>query len=78
MNTIEAPKAKRKFSQSCNSKQEFIDMIAELRELAHNETYDPERCQFGEKWHQGFYDGKWNAFDMILNELTKCPDTKTY
>lgn len=78
MNTIEAPKAKRKFSQSCKSKQEFVDMIAELRELADKETFDPNNLNATREWQDGFSKGKWNAFDMILSELTKCYDTKKY
>lgn len=77
MNIIEAPKTKRKFSQSCNSKQEFIDMIWEMREAAEKAKPDPESL-LSEERQIAFEDGKWSAFDWILMELAKSPDTKTY
>ena len=77
MNTIEAPKAKRKFSQSCNSKQDFIDMICEMREAAEKAKPDPE-CTWSEERQVGFQDGKWSAFDWMLMELAKSPDTRNY
>jgi hypothetical protein len=33
---------KRKFSQSCNSKQDFFDLLVELRDTAEKTQYDPE------------------------------------
>jgi len=77
MNTIEAPKAKRKFSQSCNSKQEFVDMIREMRDAAEKAKPDPE-CLLTEERQNAFNDGEWSAFDWILMELAKSPDTRTY
>lgn len=76
-NQIETPKAKRKFSQTCNSKQEFIDLIYELREIADKETFNPDSNTTRE-WQDGFSKGKWNAYDMILSEITKNYDTRTY
>lgn len=77
MQTIETPKAKKKFSQTCNSKQEFIDMIWEMREAAENAKLDPEST-WSEERQAAFQDGKWSAFDWILMELAKSPDTRTY
>ena len=77
MNTIEAPKTKRKFSQSCNSKQDFIDMIWEMREAAEKAKPDPEST-FSEERQVAFLNGRWSAFDWILMELAKSPDTRTY
>ena len=53
-------------------------MIAELRELADKETFDPNNLNATREWQDGFSKGKWNAFDMILSELTKCYDTRKY
>jgi len=77
MTTIEATKVKRKFSQSCDSKQDFIDMIWEMRDAAEKAKPDPE-CLLTEERQNAFNDGKWSAFDWILMELAKSPDTRTY
>lgn len=77
MNTIEAPKAKRKFSQSCNSKQDFIDMIWEMREAAEKAKPDTE-SPFSKDWQEGRFSGLAEAYDRILHELAKSPDTRTY
>jgi len=77
MTTIEAPKAKRKFSQSCDSKQDFIDMIWEMREAADNAKPDAE-SSFTKEWQEGRFSGLAEAYDRILHELAKSPDTRTY
>ena len=77
MNTIEAPKAKRKFSQSCNSKQDFIQMILEMREDAEEGKADPE-SSFSKEWQEGRFSGLAEAYDRIVHELAKSPDTRTY
>jgi hypothetical protein len=72
------PKSTRKFSQSCANKQEFIDLIIELREKANNHKYDPENLNSTKEEQQAFANGEWIAYDLILNEITKNYDTKTY
>jgi len=42
MQILEKPVAKRKFSQSCNNKQEFFDLLVELRDKAEKKQYNPE------------------------------------
>lgn len=77
MQIIDKPKSTRKFSQSCANKQEFIDLIIELRDKAEKKQYNPE-ISFSKEYQQGFGDGEWGAFDWLLNELAKSPDTRTY
>ena len=77
MTIIEAPKAKRKFSQSCNSKQDFIQMILEMREDAEEGKADPE-SPFSKEWQEGRFSGLAEAYDRIVHELSKSPDTRTY
>ena len=78
-NQIEAPKAKRKFSQTCNTKQDFIDLIHELNAVALKEKYDPNHAGCVSKdWQEGFKRGQSFAYDLILSELAKNHDSKSY
>lgn len=52
-------------------------MVWEMREAAEKENPDPE-CTWSKERQAGFQDGKWSAFDWILMELAKSPDTRTY
>ena len=68
---------KRKFSQSCNSKQDFFDLLVELRDTAEKTQYDPENT-FSKEYQQGFGDGKWSLLNCLIDELAKSPDTRSY
>lgn len=80
MQTIEQPKAKRKFSQSCANKQEFIDLLVELRDKAENRKYNPELSGpgFSQLEQEAYNNGECAAYDWLLYELAKSPDTNTY
>jgi hypothetical protein len=75
--TILPEKKKRKFSQSCNSKQDFFDLLIELRDNAERKQYDPEST-LSEEYQKAFADGQWSLLDYLVHELAKSPDTKTY
>jgi len=77
MQIIEKPTQKRKFSQSCNSKQEFFDLLVELRDKAEKKQYDPENT-FSREYQKGFGDGEWSVLDSLVHELAKSPDSRTY
>ena len=68
---------KRKFSQSCNSKQDFFDLLVMLRDAAEKKQYDPENT-FSKEYQQGFGDGKWSLLNSLIDELAKSPDTRSY
>jgi hypothetical protein len=75
--TIIPEKKKRKFSQSCNNKQEFFDLLVELRDKAEKKQYNPENT-FSKEYQDGFADGEWSLACYLIEELAKSPDTKTY
>jgi len=75
--TKSIPTTKRKFSQSCNSKQDFFDLLIELRDEAEKKQYDPENT-FSKEYQQGFGDGKWSVLNSLIDELAKSPDSRTY
>lgn len=77
MQPLEKPTAKRKFSSSCNTKSEFVDLILTLRDEAEKEKYNPNTYE-SIREHRAFQNGAWFAYDYLLNELTKCIDTKKY
>jgi hypothetical protein len=77
MQILEKPVAKRKFSQSCNSKQEFFDLLVELRDKAEKKQYNPENT-FSKEYQQGFGDGEWSVLNSLIDELAKSPDSRTY
>ena len=77
MQPLEKPIAKRKFSQSCNSKQDFLDLLIELRDKAEKKQYDPENT-FSREYQKGFGDGEWSVLDSLVYELVKSPDSRTY
>jgi hypothetical protein len=68
--TIIPEKKKRKFSQSCNSKQDFIDLLVELRDKAEKKQYDPENT-FSKEYQDGFADGQWSLLCNLIRELVK-------
>lgn len=70
MELLEKPVAKRKFSQSCNSKQEFFELLVELRDKAEKKQYNP-MISFGKEYQQGFGDGEWCVLTSLIDELTK-------
>jgi len=75
--TKSIPTTKRKFSQSCNSKQDFFELLIMLRDAAEKKQYDPENT-FSREYQQGFGDGKWSLLNSLIDELAKSPDTRTY
>ena len=80
MQIIEKPRQKRKFSQSCQTKEDFIGLLWELREKAENKKYDPELFGEGqtEAEQNAFANGEWHTYDWLLHELAKSPDRRTY
>jgi len=79
MQPLEKPVAKRKFSSSCDTKADFYNLLIELRDgcEADKKKYDPNMYETIEE-QNAFYNGQWFAYDYLLNELTKCIDTKKY
>jgi len=77
MQPLEKPTAKRKFSHSCHTKQNFIDLLIGLRDEAEKLQYNPENT-FSEEYQQGFGDGKWSLLNYLIDELAKSPDSRTY
>lgn len=75
--TIIPEKKRRKFSQSCNTKQDFFELLIELRDKAEKKQYDPENT-FSKEYQDGFADGEWSLLCRLVEELAKSPDTKTY
>ncbi|NBX97256.1 hypothetical protein EBQ81_00115 [bacterium] len=83
MQIIEKPKTTRKFSQSCATKQDFIDLLVELRDKAEKKQYDPEKetnfgFNFNKDYQTGFADGEADVLGFLICELAKSPDTRTY
>lgn len=77
MQPLEKPVAKRKFSSSCNTKADFIDLLVELRDKAEKKQYNPENT-FCKEYQQGFGDGEWSVLNSLIDELAKSPDSRTY
>lgn len=81
MQILDKPKATRKFSQSCATKQDFIDLLVELRDKAANRKFNPDLAGnpgCSELEQEAYNNGEWGAYDWLLNELSKSPDTRTY
>jgi hypothetical protein len=80
MQILDKPKATRKFSQSCATKQDFIDLLVELRDRAENKKYNPELSGpgFSQLEQEAYNNGECAAYDWLLHELSKSPDTRTY
>ena len=80
MQILDKPKAKRKFSQSCATKQDFIDLLVELRDDAGNKKYNPNLSGpgFSQLEQEAYNSGECAAYDWLLHELAKSPDTRTY
>lgn len=52
-------------------------MIWEMREDAEEGKADPE-SPFSKEWQEGRFSGLAEAYDRIVHELAKSPDTRTY